>query len=133
DLALVLSDAKADAARTLAVDQDQPHSRLVELLAEQSSSPRGLVAEHPLEVLAHDVDAQGQQGLEIGLAHRPEAPVAHRVPMASRCGPGTAPAEGPEASARRRTRRRPGRATAGRRRRAPRDSPPAPTRRPPRP
>ena len=74
DLDLALADAEGDTARRLVTDQDQPEARLTEMLAEDPPRPRGLVTEHALQVLAHHIDANRQQRLEIGLAHRAETP-----------------------------------------------------------
>src|SRR5690349_6348810 len=75
DLDLLGADAEADAAGGLLTGQDQPQAGLVEVLAEYPPRPRGLEPEHPLEVLAHHVDAQRQQRLEVGFARGAEAPV----------------------------------------------------------
>src|SRR6185503_8844552 len=74
ELDLVRFDAEADAADDLVAGQDQAHARLVEVLAKDPPRTRGLVAEHALEMLAHHVDAQRQQSLEIFLPRRSEAP-----------------------------------------------------------
>ena len=78
DLDFIFAGPEADAARPFVVDQDQPQAGLVEMLAEDPSRARGLLAEYPFQMLAHDVDAQRQQRFEVSLAHRAETPdVSH--------------------------------------------------------
>ncbi len=74
DLPAIRLAAEADAADALVAHQDQPQSRLVEVPAEDAAGAAGLVAEYALEMLAHHLDAQRQQRLEIGLAWRAETP-----------------------------------------------------------
>ena len=49
------------------------------MLAEDAARALGVVAEDALEMLAHHVDAQREQRLEIGLARRAEAPGRHSL------------------------------------------------------
>src|SRR5476651_487466 len=74
DLPAVGLGAEADAADTFITDQDRAHAGLVEMFAEDAPRARGLEAADPFEILAHHVDAQRQQRLEVGFAGRAEAP-----------------------------------------------------------
>jgi hypothetical protein len=48
------------------------------MFAEDPPRPLGLVAKDAFQVLAHHIDAQRQQRLEVGLAHGAETPgVSH--------------------------------------------------------
>src|SRR5471032_262375 len=74
DLPAVGLGAEADAADTFITDQDRAQAGLVEMFAEDAPRARGLEAADPFEILAHHVDAQRQQRLEVGFAGRAEAP-----------------------------------------------------------
>ena len=57
DFYFINTDPKGDAAGAFAGDQDQPQARLIEMLPENASCAGWFIAEHPLKMFAHDVDA----------------------------------------------------------------------------
>ena len=85
DLDFMLEAPEPHAADALTAQQDQPHSRSVEMLAEYSACARRLVTEDALQMLAHDLDTQRQKRLEVHFADWAEAPVFRHVKRSSRC------------------------------------------------
>jgi hypothetical protein len=70
----IVARSKANAARDVVADQDESQSRRIEVLAKDPARAFRREAADAFEVFARHLDAQRQQGLEVGLTGRTEAP-----------------------------------------------------------